>query len=323
MGNINLNPLFNANGDLSQLGFQFATDTLTAIKSRIAQQKFYKVAPADYFPVDVGQEAWAEEIVQNLGFSLGGSFFEGDVNTANGNGRLAAVGAGVGQVRMPVGTWAKAAQWTLPELKKAMKADNWDVIEAKLRALKENWDLGIQEVAFLGHPAISGMTGLLNDSEVNINTTTITEAISGMASAEFQTFVGKVLGDYFANSNDTAMPTKFVIPTSDYLGLGAAASDAYPNISKLEYLTNVFKKMVGENFQILPLSYAQESRNKLSASRYVLYNDSDDALGMNIPVDFTTGSMNSADNFHFHQPAYGQYSGVLIARKREVLYFDY
>lgn len=322
--NINLNPLFNANGDISQLGYQFVTDTLSAIKARIAEQKFYEVAPADYMPVDVGQESWSDEIIQRLSFQLGGDFFEGDIDTGNGNGNLSSVEAGQGQVRMPTATWAKQTQWTLPELKKAMKADNWDVIEAKLGALKKNWDLGIQEVAFLGHPAISTMTGLLNDSEVNSNLTVITETLSGMTAAEFDTFIGAVLPAYFANSNNTAMPNKFVMPTSDYLGLGRAFSSTYPNISKLEYLTNALQKMTGDpSFEILPLAYCESARSGLGVERYVLYRDEIDTMTMNVPVDYTNAGQVSENGIMFTQAAYGQYSGNLISRKREVLYFDY
>jgi hypothetical protein len=325
---VNLNPLFNANGDISTLGFQFVIDTLSAIQARVVEQKFYTVAPADFFAVDVGQEAWSDEIVQNLSFQLGGNFFDGDIGQGTGNGNLASVDAGVGQVRMPTAIWAKSTPYTLPELKQAVRSDNWDPITAKLRSLKTNWDHGIQEVMFMGHPATPALTGLLNDAEVNINTTLITKSISSMTAAELSTLIAGLLAAFWANSNNTAMPDTFVIPTNDYLGLGVPYSDAYPNISRLEYLTNMFQKMTGNpGAKILPLAYAQATNpvnvaRGISKNRYVLYRNEADTLTGNIPVDYTQLPQENVNGIFYNQQAYGQYSGCLIARKREVLYLD-
>jgi len=320
--------IMNADGSINvgSTGYKYAIDTLTEIKNRVITQKFYEVSPAEFMPVDVGQASWMDEIVQPLSFQTGGDFFQGDVDTLEGNGQIASVGAILGNVRMPINTWAKGINYTVMEIEKALAAQNWNVVESKLESLKKNWDLGIQQVAFLGHPSITGMTGLINASEVNINTALITEPLSEMDATEFTLFVKGVLTAYFTNSNDTAMPDTFVIPTSDYLGMGVPYSSAYPNISKLEYLENNFKKMTGNaGFQILPLAYAQATRNEkfgVNKNRYTLYKNSPDVLTMNIPVDFTMLQPGTSNNIMFQQPAYGQYSGVLISRKREVLYFD-
>ena len=324
---INGKALLNANGDIdpSSSGFQYIIDTLTYIKSGVIDQKFYTVAPADYMPVDVGSAAWMEDIVQNVVFNTGGSFYQGDVDSQTETGRLAQVGAGLDKISQPVKTWAKGTGWTIMEIAKAAAASNWDIVESKLKSLKTNWDLGIQETAFLGHPDGS-VTGLLNGAEVNVNTTLIAEPLSGMSGTDFQTFVAGLLAAYFANSNSTALPDTFVMPTSDYLGMIAAASPDFPNISKLEYLLNALKKATAnENFKILPLAYAEDSNNAsrgINKNRYVLYRQNDDTLNMNIPVDFTMLDADTSNKINWTQGAYGQYSGVLVNRPREVLYFD-
>ncbi len=323
--------LTNANGDIvtSGLGYQYLIDTLSYIRAEVIEQKFYKIAPADFMPLDVGEAAWSDEIVQNLTFQTGGGFFDGDIDTQSDTGRLAQVGAALSPIRMPVKTWAKQAAWTIAEIAKAAAASNWDIVAGKMESLKTNWDLGIQEVAFLGHPADSLVTGLLNDSAVNINTTLITTEISAMTSTQFSALVAGILGAYFTNSNDTEdKPDTFVIPANDYLGLVAPVSGTYPNISKIEYLNNAFQKGTDNpNFKILPLAYAQANRN-ISAlggsgkNRYVLYKRDPKTLKMSIPVDFTMLEAGTANNFNWTQPAHGQYSGCLINRKREVLYLD-
>ena len=320
--------LLNANGgiDPSSSGFQYIIDTLTYIRSQVVEQRFYEIAPADYVPVDVGEGSWMDDIVQNLTFNTGGSFYEGDVDTQTETARLAQVGAGLDKISMPVKTWAKQCGWTIMEIAKAAAANNWDVVESKMRSLKKNWDLGIQETTFLGHPQVTAITGLLNDSEVTINTVLITKPLSTMTETEFTTFVAGVLPAYFANANRTALPDTFVMPNGDYLGMSAPYSPSFPNISKLEYLLNALKKTTrNENFQILGLSYADSDVNAdrgITKNRYVLYKNDPDTMKMAIPVDLTLLEADTSNKINWVQAGYGQYSGVLINRKREVLYFD-
>ncbi|MCK5640897.1 MAG: DUF2184 domain-containing protein [Gammaproteobacteria bacterium] len=319
------NSILNANGTLNResAAFQYVIDTMSYIREQIIGQKFYKVAPADYMPVDVGEGSWSEETVQNLVYDLTGSFFDGDVNSNAAGGRIPQVDAALEPIRMPNVTWAKGTMWSIVEIEKASRG-NWDIVESKLKTLRTNWDLGIQEVAFLGHPVNTAVTGLLTAADVTSDLTLITEPISGMTEAEFQAFIAGLLARYYANSGDTEMPDTFLIPTDDYLGLGTAASATYPNISKFEYLQNTFKKMTGnEAAKILPLSYGQSTRNGLGVERYALYKDDPETLSMNIPFDFNLLDVNTGDNFYFKQPSYGQYSGVLVNRPAEMLYFDY
>lgn len=321
--------LTNANGDIdtSSAGFDYIISTLSEIRADVVEQKFYKIAPADYFPVSVGQGANMDEIVQNLTFQTGGAFFDGDIQTNQDSGRLAQVDVVQDKLKMPIQVWAKQVVWTIVDIAKAAAASNWDLIASLMESLKTDWDLGVQEVAFLGHPSISEMTGLLNDDEVNINTILITVPINEMTESQFQAFVGGVMAAYFANSNSTEdQPDKFVIPTSDYLGLLNAVSSTFPNISKIEFLLNAFKKATrNENFEILPLAYAQADQNAdrgIDQNRYALYKSDPKTMKMEIPQDFTMLEAATANNFNWTQPATGQYSGLMVNRKREMLYFD-
>lgn len=322
-------PLCNANGDIdpNSTGYQYVIDTLSYIRDRVIEQKFYEVLPADYMPVDVGEAAWSDEIIQNKSYLIAGDFFDGDIDTGKGNGRLAGVDAVVGPVRMPVITWAKAAQWTVAEIENAARAGNWDVVEERLKALAKNWQLGIQEVAFLGHPSKALLTGLLNNSEVAINTTLITKPISTMTETELTAFLAAILGAYNTNSNGTAYPDTFIMPTDDYLGMATPYSSTYPNRSKLEYLQQTFQLMTqNQNFKIMPLQYAVATRNAsrgINKNRYVLYTrDDPDVLSMSIPVDMDIKQAATANNIWWESPGLGQYSGVLITRPREIFYLD-
>lgn len=319
--------LLNANGDIdvTSAGFKYIIDTMSFIRSTVVEQKFYEIPIADYMPVDVGEGAWMEELVQNLAFSQAGSFYEGDVDLQNGTGRLAQVDAGLDKVRMDVKTWAKSCAWTIMEISKAAAANNWDVVASKLEGLKKNWDLGVQETAFLGHPDGS-LTGLLNDSEATINTSLITVPLTEMSETQFTTFVGGLLPAYRANANRSSVPDTFVIPESDYMGLAVPYSSSFPNISKLQYMLDSFTKMTrNPNFAILPCAYGDSDVNAdrgISKNRYALYKNDPDTGKMAIPVDFTMLEADTSNKMNWTQGAYGQYSGYLLNRKREMLYID-
>lgn len=322
-------PLTNANGEIdpNSSGFDYVIRTTSEIRSRIIEQKFYKVAPADYLDIDVGEAAWKEEIVQNISYDNAGDFFQGDVDTMQGNGRIAEVDTMIAPIRMPTQIWAKGVSWNVSQISQAAASSNWDVVESKMKSLKKNWDLGIQEIAFLGHPVIAAMTGLLNNAEVTINTTLITTPISSMTPTQFTSFLSGLLNAYFANSNSTELPDILAMPTNDYLGLSIPYNEAYPaGPSRLEYMLNALRKMTrNPNFEILPLAYCQSAVNAkrgISKNRYALYKKDPETLSMSIPVDFSMFEAGTANNIFWQQPAMGQYSGVLVNRPPEVLYLD-
>lgn len=321
-------PLTNANGaiDPNSGGYDYVTRTTSEIRARIIEQKFYKIAPADYVPMDVGEAAWKTEIVQNIAYDKAGSFYEGDVDTMQGNGKLAEVGAMMAPIRMPTIIWAKGVSWNVAQVSIASASSNWDVIENLMKSLKRNWDLGIQETTFLGHPMYSSVTGLLNNANVTINTTLITKPLSEMSETEYTAFVRDILSTYYTNTDDTDLPDTFVMPTDDYLGMGVPYSSTFPNISKLEYLLTALRKMSDNpNFKIMPLAYCQAARNAsrgINKNRYCLYRNDPETLSMSIPVDFNMFEAETANSIFWQQPALGQYSGVLVNRVPEVLYMD-
>lgn len=324
--------LRNANGqvDPSSLGYQYAIDTTTFIRTQVIEQKFYVVKPSDFIPVEVGTGAWLEEIRQNLTYDLAGDFEDGVQNVGEGNTQTPIVSAALSNKNAKIITWAKGYTWSIAEVEKALASNNWDVVKSMLNALKRNWDLGIQRTAFIGSRSLQTLVpGLISNADVTINTVVIDDDISAMDANAFQEVVGKLLAAYYTNSNFTQnSPDTFLMPPDDFNGLGRAPSAAYPNISKLEYLTKTFVMLTGNaGFQIKPLAYCQKVNNAgfLSANgnqRYVLYKKDPDVLRMTIPVDFATTAPGTADNFYWKGIGYGQYTGTIIYRPPEVLYFD-
>jgi hypothetical protein len=320
----------NSNGDIdaTSAGYQYTIQTTSQIRGRVIEQKFYEVPIADYVSVVPGTGAWMEEIKTNQVFSLSSEFESGIMASLANDAQIGNVEVGTSPKSTRVVSWAKGYQYSIPEIEKALASNNWDVVSGKMSALKKNWDLGLQKVAFLGLKAYSDVDGLLTNSEVTADTTTLTENLSAMSAASFATFVANVLGVYSANANYTALPNTFVIPMSDYLGLATPISSGYPVVSKLTYLEDAFKRMCGAGFKILPLAYGQTARNAgyVSAggtNRYVLYNNNPDTLVMDLPVDFNLRPAGTSNNWQFQGVGVGQFTGVTVFRPREVMYFDH
>jgi hypothetical protein len=328
----------NSNGDLdaATLGFQYTRQSTDFIRARVLEQKFYKVAPADFFTVIPGNGAWMEGIKTNAVYDVAGPFEQGIIGTASNQGQIPTVDVGTSPLTRKIHSWAKAYVYSKPEVEKALASINWDPVEQKMSALKRQWDLGIQKIGFLGLPGDLTLTpGLLTSSQVTVDTTTLTENISLMSADDFATFVATILGVFSENSNFTAMPSKFVIPQDDFLGLTTPVSAGFPNVSKLTYLLDAFKAATGNaSFEIKPLVYCQKDFNKgyvVDASgrnRYALYNDQVDEGGnapvsMDIPVDFNLTPAGTKNNFQFEGIGCGQFSGCIFDRPREAVYFDH
>ena len=307
---------------LNAMGIDIPITTLTTAIKSVAEQKFYRIAPAEYMPVVVGEGAFSTNLLKYTSFNMGGDFEQGLIHTSTHNAQLAQADAGVEGVQIPVINWAKGLSWNLFEVQTAAKTGNWDLITEKEKARKTNWDLGIQKAAFLGVASV-GAKGLLNQDGITSDVVTITKPIKSMSAAEYQAFVGSVYAAYREHCDYTAEPDTFIIPESDYNGVAAAVDPNFPIKTKLEYLKEAFQLIVGHEVAIKKLAYADMAKSGLAVQRYVLLHKDADSLAMNIPVDYTATMANSINGFHWENAAYGQFTGVKVFRPKEVLYFDF
>lgn len=308
----------------NSLGYEINITTLTTILKKVSEQKFFEIPFADYLPVRVGEGAWSSNLVTYRAFALSDDFGTGILNTGANSARLASSDAGVDSVTINVYDWAKEITWTIIDLQKAAKAGNWDLVTSKEKSRKRNWDLGLQKIAFLGLAGNSNVLGLFNQAGITTDTATLTNAISNLSSADLSTFAKQVLKVYRANCNYTAMPNRFVIPESDFLGLATPTSDTYPILSRLDLLQNTFRSMTGnKDFQILKCAYGDKTVSGASVQYYALYNSDEESLRMNLPVDYTNTLANSLNNFSFQNVAYGEFTGVQAIRPLELYYFQY
>lgn len=308
----------------NSLGYEIPITTLTTIMKKVTEQTFFQVPPADYVPVRVGEGAFSSQLTTFRSFDLAAPFEDGIINTGTNNSRLAQADVGVDALNIQVKNWAKGIGWNIIDLQQAVRAGNWDLVTAKEKARKKNWDLGIQAVAFLGIEGDPAVLGLLNQSGITNDTSTIPKPISSMSTAELKTFAMKIVEAYRANCARTAWPTHFILPETDFNGLASSASPDFPIKSTLELLKETFETITqNKNFKILPLAYGDAAFNSLGVQRYVMLNYDEESIRCDVPVMYTNTLANSLDNFNFQNVAYGQFTGVLAYRPLELLYFSH
>jgi len=318
-----MNSQVNTREMQNALGIEINMTTLTQVLKGVIEQKFYEIKPSDYVPVRVGEGAWSTNLLTFTAQPMAGDFETGIINTGASSSRLAQAEAGLDSLTIPVNTWAKEVNWSLPEIAFAQRANQWDVIAAKEQARKTNWDLGIQKIAFLGSTT-GAVKGLLNQTGVTVNTSVITKAIKNMNASEFQAFVGSIISVYRTNSSFTSMPDRFYIPEQDYTGLGTSIDETYPLKSRLERLLEAFKLVTrNPNFQVLPLVYSSQTNNNLGKNRYVLLNYNEENIRMDIPFDYTTTIQGTVNGFQYANVGYGQFTGVQARRPATLMYFDW
>jgi len=327
--------VMNGNGLVTNQnsGFIADIDTLTGIKQRVVEQKFYELGkrtPADYVPITVGENAFADDILTYKTLSSAESFEQGIIDPGTNAQRYARASAEIQTQQVPTKYWADSTEYNIIELARAQRSGNWSLIEAYEKARYKRWQLGIQQTAFLGLPGFSGVKGLLTLDNVTANTTVINKFLSKMTDAEFKTALEGIVATYTQNTEYLGMPTHFVMPLNDFQGLARPYSDFPGGYSRLQQLIDSLRVASdNENLQVMPLAYSQKDKNKnvlnsgTGFNRYAMYRHEPDTIRMDIPVDYTTTAFDTIENFTYYSVAYGQFTGVEAYRPNEVIYFDH
>jgi hypothetical protein len=300
-------------------------DTLTEIKQDVVRQKFFTQNPSECMPVTVGFGAWADSFLKYRAYQTGEEFETGDIDIAR-NSRLSQADVAVDAVERKVKSWARQMDYNVIELNQAVVNGNWNIISEREKSVKMDWDLGTQKIAFLGHSTDVAVEGLYTQSntDITINTSLITAPLASLSDDDFNTVKRQLIQIFFDNSNSTAYPDTFIMPTSDYLQLaGASATPSFPLKNRLDLLLEAFQKASGnENFVIKGLPYGDTVRSGLANQRYILYKNEVSVLEMDIPIPYTSLTAETANNFQFDSVSYGRYTGLQVYRPKEFMYFD-
>ena len=145
-----------------------------------------------------------------------------------------------------------------------------------------------------------------------------------MSASEFNSFAGSVYEAYRLNCARTAKPTTFVIPEKEWNSLISFPDATYPLKPKLEILESAFKAVTqNQGFKILPCAYCDSETFDGVHNRYVLLNYDETSVKMDLPLDYQTTSGGTMNGFSWENVAFGQFTGVVAQRPKEILYFQY
>lgn len=307
---------------LNDTGLSQVIDTLTYVSGKLVEQKFYEIPFEQYVPTVLGEGAFSDLMLYYTNFADSEGFETGLVSNTGRTASLEAVDTHYESIEAKPIFWAKKTNYTVLELKQAMKMQNLpSLIEQREKVRQKEWQLGIQKVAFLG---CNGQAGLLNNSSVTVDTTSLTGFLSGISDSALNTFVAGIVGSYLSNTNGTILPDTFVIPLTDFAGLGATVSSSFPIKSRMDFLLDAFKGATGNaNFKILPCFYCDKAKFDGTNNVYALYSRDEENLVYNINVDYTVTQFASKDNFNYESAGYGQFTPVVLKRPQSVYYLKH
>lgn len=307
---------------LNDTGLSQVIDTLTYVSGKLVEQKFYEIPFEQYVPTVLGEGAFSDLMLYYTNFADSEGFETGLVSNTGRTASLEAVDTHYESIEAKPIFWAKKTNYTVLELKQAMKMQNLpSLIEQREKVRQKEWQLGIQKVAFLG---CNGQAGLLNNSSVTVDTTSLTGFLSGITDSALNTFVAGIVGSYLSNTNGTILPDTFVIPLTDFAGLGATVSSSFPIKSRMDFLLDAFKGATGNaNFKILPCFYCDKAKYDGTNNLYALYSRDEENLVYNINVDYTVTQFASKDNFNYESAGYGQFTPVVLKRPQSVYYLKH
>lgn len=295
---------------------------LTIIEREISQQKFYKIDPEKFIPIDHTQGGFANYITVLRNFITA----EGDIDgwtrgVDNDNARRGQDGVKLESVALKIHNLAKMVSYSMFEIREAQQTGRWSIVTEKERARKIDYDLSVQRSLLLGD---ANHQGLLNQTSVTTNTTLLTKKISSMTAAEFKAFLASWLSTFYTATERTALPDTLAIAPSDYLGLGVAVDEQYPVFTTMKKrLEDVFKEMTGNpNAEIVPLAYCEPEFNS-NYYKYVLYRKDFDTIRAYQPFDYNVVQGATVDGMNYQNTAWARLSDVFVNRPREMLYLSF
>jgi hypothetical protein len=325
-----IDELYNADGSYNQagLGFKFAMQSTTLVLADVIHQVYYEEAIAKFASVLVGRGPWLDFIQQPF-VGQNGDFHSGDTSMAT-QSQIPNVEVAMSPITTPLRGWNYGFQWSKMEVERALATNNFDLIKARHGAVEKIWQLGIQEVGFVGNPNdLTNYPGLLSNTQITANADFISGPLSLMTGEELNAFVAGFIALYRNNCANTKWPNRFVVPETDWTGMGVNVSIAGVPIAQTvkEYLLRAFKGICGDKFEMLSTAYANKARNAgwwapNGTNRYALYNDDPETISMEIPVELQFNAPATGNNYQWNCVADGQYGGMNVYRQPEVMYFD-
>lgn len=290
---------------------------LTLILEDVASQLSYNDDLSNFVSLDV-RDTFNRNVMGRIAINGNGGFRSKLLNGDEGN--LVQGNVSFGSIYMPAVYWGEKAQVNYFQ-QGAGSEMGLDILGEKTRAIADEWATGLLDTYMLG--ITQGTTqvtnGLLNmPAPVSVtNTTLVTKSLSSMTDAEFNTFLGGLIGQYAINVGYATAPDTFVIPTDDYMGLvgtqiGTGANANNGVFTRLARLEQALQQASGNvNARVLHSPYAMKAQNASGINKnvYALYRK--DTLSALLPMDLRAVAPLDSEGFITEVAYVGSVSGIL------------
>ncbi len=314
----------NNSGISDVAGLQQLTTTLTRIIAGVVETKYYELSGqklSDFSAIEIGNGAYATDLLQ-YAVSYVGQEGQGWINpTANGIARDANHTIKIGSLRIKNHFWRGDYTVTNELVQMGnVNAQTFSIIEEHEKARKKSYDLEIQKKHFFGFPDEAESTGLLNKTDVTVNTTLMPATLANMTDAQFQTFLAQVGAEYGRNTQYAIQFNRMLIPTSDFLALGQPFGQF--GLSRLAVLEDSLRRVAGPDFKIVHSKYNDMANAAGNGARYVFYSADADNLCAFMPKPYTPHPLFPQGSLDLISQAEAQYIPPYLKRTNSMLYAD-
>lgn len=314
----------NALFDVPNAGIMQTVDTLTSIISEVLEAKYYTTPfpLTDYVKMDVGRGAYGNKIFQFATAYTGATFEQSIINPAStGVHNNATSDIKIDGISIQNNFFRNDYSISNEELRMAAAGRiSFDVVGEKEKARKKMWDLGIQKSHFLG---ANGSEGLLNLTGVTVNTSLLPVKIGAMTVAQLKNLAANLVSTYYAATNGTYFPNRWLMPSATYMQLGIPYGDTFGMPTLREVLEKaIIAAGAPADFKIVHTIYANTADSTGAKGRHVLYNNDVDNIVRYIPKQYTPHPLFPQGSLDLISQAEGQFTGVQVKKKETVLYLD-
>lgn len=314
----------NAMFDVPASGVIQTVDTLTTIISDVLEAKYYTTPfpLSDYVKMDVGRGAYGTNVFQFATAYTGATFEQSIVNPAStGIHNNATSDIRIDGISIKNNFFRNDYSISNEELRMAAAGRiSFDIVYEKEKARKKMWDLGIQKSHFLG---VGDNKGLLNLSNVTIDTSLLPVAPGKMTVAQLKTLAGSLVSAYYAQTNGTYFPNRWLMPSDAYMALGIPYGDTFGMPTLREVLENAIKAAgAPADFKIVHTVYANKADSTGALGRHVLYNNDVDNIVRYIPKQYTPHPLFPQGSLDMISQAEGQFTGIQVKKPETILYLD-
>jgi hypothetical protein len=324
----NLMGTVNNSGIGATAGLEQSITTLTTILAGVVEKKFYELNGhklSDFVKINVGAGAYATQLLQYAVNYIGNDGEQGLINpSADGINKDMNVSIQVGALNLKNNFW-RAVYSITNELAQMGRINDatFSIVEEKEKARKKTWDLMLQKTFFNGL-SDGSQQGILTQSDVTVNQTIYSNALSAMSDSEFTTFIAQLAPAYQDNADYTMNFNRMILPAKEYFALTTPFGQY--GLNRLQVLEDAMKRVNGEDFRILPVAYANNAITSNAPTVdgtnpvIVLYNDDADNLEAYLPVPYTPMPLFPQGSLDLVSQAHGQFIPPYLKRTNSMLY---